>query len=379
MGNIYQRERERKDGSTYLENTWTLRYYSPFKKRTVEEPTGLKATPANRKKAEVMLRDREHKKDVGEIIAAPQTKRTMMVQLLEMLRDDYKRNGRKDLYSMELRLDNHLIPYFKTYRAAVVDYNVISAYSKKRQAEGARAATVNRELSHLSKSFTLGIKARSVVGKPIFDTLKENNRRKGFAEEPAFRKVYAALPVYIKPIAELAYFTGMREGELLTLLWEQVDLIGCCIRLEETKNGDPREIHYGENAELKSMIDTQWERKLETEVRIGKQIDHLFFRCSTGKRIIDFRVAWNNANEKAKLKKPLLFHDLRRTAVRNLIRAGVPESVAMLISGHETRSMLDRYNIRNPADTRAALGKVSRKIDSQIDSQTEQSTTQLQQ
>jgi hypothetical protein len=90
----------------------------------------------------------------------------------------------------------------------------------------------------------------------------------------------------------------------------------------------------------------------------------------------DFRVEFNKALKEAgienyeyikngeRISQKRIFHDLRRTAIRNLRRAGVPESVAMMISGHESRSVFDRYNIRDPKETRAALGKV--KFEGQI-------------
>lgn len=79
--------------------------------------------------------------------------------------------------------------------------------------------------------------------------------------------------------------------------------------------------------------------------------DYLFARGA--KTIKDFRESWDLACERAGLPE-LLFHDLRRTAVRNLRRAGVAETVIMKITGHRTRSVFERYNITDHTDTREA-------------------------
>ncbi len=69
-----------------------------------------------------------------------------------------------------------------------------------------------------------------------------------------------------------------------------------------------------------------------------------------------------------------LVHDLRRTAVRNMIRAGIPEKMAMLISGHQTRSMFDRYNIIDERDIVLAGHKLEHYLSSLREEGTKEGT-----
>jgi integrase len=265
---------------------------------------------------------------------------------------DYETNHRK-----WLRLDrdgnpylcgiSHLDDVFSGQRAQTITTSSIRKFIEKRQADGASNGTINRELALLRRMFNLAVEDGTLRTAPHFPMLREAAPRKGFLEYADFQRLRQELPEYLSSVATMAYYTGMRLGELLKIHWNCVDHLRGEIILDPgtTKNDEPRTVPV--IGELREML------KIEHEKNPG---EGFVFRRS-GHHIGSFYKAWKSACKRARLDG-LLFHDLRRTGVRNLVRAGVPERVAMAISGHRTRAVFDRYNIVSGRDLREATSKL---------------------
>jgi integrase len=260
----------------------------------------------------------------------------------------------------------HLKDYFGGMKAKNITADRVRAYvvwRKRQQTHYKRPptnATINRELSALKRMFTLGSQADRVRTVPYISKLKENNVRTGFFSHYEYLKLRDVLPQYLRPVVAFAYYTGMRRSEILKLLWSQVDLQEGTVRLEvgETKNDDARTVAL--------PLDLWEELKGQRAIRDNTfpSCRFVFFNHEKGRQIKDFRDAWDTATCKVGLQGRL-FHDFRRTGVRNLLRAGVPERVAMAISGHRTRSVFDRYNIVDERDIREASEKVQDYLEDQ--------------
>ena len=344
MGSIYKR------GKVY----W-IQYYrngKPYREST----KGRKESDAKR-----LLKKREGEISEGKLPGI-YFDRVKFDELAEGFLRDYRINNRKSLVRAE-RSTGHLKRYFEGYRVPYINSPKIEGYIESRLDEGAANATINRELSALKRMLNLG--ARQTPPKvdrvPYIPMLQENNIRKGFFEHGEFMALRDKLPDYLKGFVTFGYKTGWRFSEVAGLTWSQVELDNSIVRLEvgETKNDAARTVYLDD--ELQGVFHKQWERRGS-----GKKVLPYVFPNEIGTgRISDFRGSWQTACKDAGIGHKL-FHDFRRTAVRNMVRAGIPEGVAMKISGHKTRSVFERYNIVNDADLQLAAQKQAVYLESQI-------------
>jgi len=169
--------------------------------------------------------------------------------------------------------------------------------------------------------------------------------------------------MHMRGIAAFAYITGWRTpSEILPLEWRQVDMEAGEVRLDPgaTKNGDGRVFPF--TAALRRVLDEQQRIAKTVQTTRGVAPRHVFCQV-TGRRVAcrvsvsAYCKAWHRARILAGCPTHIP-HDFRRTAVRNLVRAGVPERVAMVLSGHRTRAVFERYNIVSPGDLRDAARRL---------------------
>jgi integrase len=361
---------------------WWVRYYRGGK-RFEESSESTKKNVARD-----LLKQREG--DVAHGLAvSPKIGRLRFEEAAEDVLNDFRVNGKKSVEEVERRIKKHLTPFFGSRRMANVTTSDVRAYVAARltQKEIVRGAyeikkadgtiikvpeqrrpvarvsngEINRELQILKRIFNLAVQSGKLLHKPHVPMLREDNTRTGFFEREQFESVYAHLPEALKPVIEFAYITGWRiDSEVLPLLWRQVDLKGGEVRLDPgtTKNREGRVFPLTDD--LRTLLEAQHAEHLRLK-KLGMIEPHVFFRLVAKgrggekhpKRITSFGKAWKVACKLAGCPGRIP-HDLRRTAVRNMVRRGVPERVAMQLTGHKTRSVFERYNIVSDGDLRSA-------------------------
>jgi integrase len=258
--------------------------------------------------------------------------------------EDYELHGYRAIASARTRVA-HLRRAFGGVPVVDLTSGRIRAYQLDRRRAGAATGTINRETSALRRMFRLAWRAGRLENVPTFpERLLESPPRQGFFEHHEYERVRASLPSAYQDILDFAYYSGWRRREITELTWDEVDDLGGVIRLDprrsKTRTGRVLPI----SAPLAAVLARRRARQ-----RTGDP--HVFHR--DGVTVRAWRRAWPEACRAAGVPQRIL-HDCRRTAARNLIRAGVPERIAMLLTGHQTRCVFDRYNIVNEAELRSA-------------------------
>ncbi len=251
--------------------------------------------------------------------------------------EDYVLQRYRTMATARARVE-HLRGVFGGWPVDAMSADAVRQYQLHRRKLGAEAATINRETSALSRMFQLAIRRGLLERMPLFpNRLEENPPREGFFEHEEYLKVRAEAPAPFQDVLDFAYYSGWRRNEILELAWDEVDLRGGVIRLparrSKTKNGRMLPI----SAPLRQVLDRRTRARRPGDPRVFRR---------DGVTVRAWRTALRDACRKANVS-PRLLHDCRRTAARNLIRAGVPERIAMLLTGHKTRAVFDRYNIVN--------------------------------
>src|SRR5438270_8347482 len=329
----------------------------------------------------------------------PKLNRIRFEEAAEDLKMEYAVNGRRSADELERRIRLHLMPHFGGRRLAAIattDINrfiltrqadVIAAGERPRPARGAEAPSasergwgpasseksddrkerrfsndeINRELTTLKRILNLAPQNGKLTHVPHIPMLKERNVRTGFFERDQIERVLDHLPAAICPVVRFAYITGWRiPSDVLPLQWRHIDFEARIVRLgpHTTKNDEGRTFPFTDA--LLQLLEAQKaeHHRLKGEGVLCPWVFHQTGKKVKGKPIVRFTRAWRKACEKAGCPGRIP-HDLRRTAVRNLVRAGIPERVAMQMTGHKTRSVFERYNIVSECDLVEAAKKLN--------------------
>lgn len=321
--------------------------------RRVRESSGSK------KRADAVRLLKRRLGEIGAgIYAGASEERVLFEDLMQMISDDYEvqqRRATKQLRSTIKRLSTT----FAGFRAVDITTDRLTAYMRCQQEAGYSAGTTKKDLAAIKRAFNLAIRAGRLSRKPHIPTISVQNVREGFLTMGEVERVCAEIGPDLAPVVMFAALTGWRKREVTGLTWAQVDFAAGTVHLEarRSKNRQGRTFPFGALPPLQKLLEDQRERTRAVERRTGRIIPWVFHR--DGEPIRSLRRGWNAACKRVGLPGAW-FHDLRRTAVRNLERAGVSRSVAMKLTGHKTAAVYARYAIADEASLGEGVQKLAR-------------------
>jgi integrase len=270
--------------------------------------------------------------------------RVTFEDLANLVITDYEARDLRTVKDLKGRF-NHLRAAFSDHKAVEITTARLRLYSAERKHDGARNASINRELGAIKRGFKLALQHGMLSVTPYVAMLPETNVRSGFVGHHQFLAIANQLPSDdLRDVTEFLYLTGWRLNEALTLEWRDIDGNTLQLRAERSRTAKGRAIIMGARLGALIMV-RKTKRRLDS-----RRVFH-----SAGKPMLRTSVSrsWRKAAVRAGLAG-IVVDDLRRTAARNLVRAGVPERVAMILLGLRTLSMFDRYSVASDTDEACA-------------------------
>jgi integrase len=328
---------------------WWLDYSIRGKRYRESTKTTVRAEAAR------LLRQRITEHGTGRY--APNADRMTLDDLGQMLRTHYELEGLRSLTRAAGALERLREHFGGDARAVDLTTDGLAAYAVERK-RAVAPGTAKYELAILRKAFSLAVDAGALARRPKFPAIAADNVRTGFFESGGLEAVLAELPEALRPPVRFAAITGWRKAEVLNLTWDRVDFGAGVVRLDPgtTKNRAGRTFPFAAHPALAALLTERRAYNDDVARRTGAIVRHVFQR--EGRSIKSMDHVWRAACKRAGVPG-MLFHDLRRTAVRNLVRAGVSEAVAMKLTGHKTRAVFDRYDITSGRDLAEAVGKLA--------------------
>jgi integrase len=325
----------------------------------------------------------------------PRQERVTVSELLDALERDYRL---REKWNRKVASNvKPLREYFGPSRAVDVTSDSVSTYMETLREEGYSNATVNRRTQLLEQAYKVAVRSKRLSAAPFIPRLSEvGNERQGFFETKNFETVVTCLPEYLRDFTRFGFLTGWRKGSIQSLRWQDVAEGVIYLRAENSKTRKPETVPL--EGELLEIIERRRAAAvLPAPNGQARFCAYVFHR--NGSPIGDLRKAWATACISAGVGKMVcpqcggevsqeqeekdgnskifflcvdcsvrwkheqlrytgrIFHDLRRTAARNMVSAGVPPQVAMRITGHRTDAMFRRYAIVDEDQKRQALAK----------------------
>ncbi len=298
------------------------------------------------------LKEERKRKARGEFVP-PEQDRLTVAGVLDSYLSALEDRGAKSVASVSSRV-NMLKAEFPEIRAKDFTSDHVEDYRRHRLAADINRSTIDREIEVLRAAFRLAAKHERVSRVPYFPMYGVDNVRQGFFERDQTEKVLAKLPELYAEIVRFVSLSGWRISEVLGLRWDQVDRNLGELHLPDSKNGKPRTLAL--QGELAALIERRWAAREHRTKRRPPILSPFVFHQRHARPVAysTYHREFVKACEAAEIEGRTT-HDFRRTVARDLRRAGVPETVAMSITGHETAEIFRRYSIVDTRDQLEAL------------------------